>query len=262
MQRVRDVADLNHFRHVTSMRACGSHVNRALMVPGGRLDDGFSLWYKVLVGLEMKAREAPRTNMKKWITRISHAAMMGLAWGVVWLPAGLVGGPLVAGELEPEHIGGPLYAGFICGAIFSELAGIASGRRRLDELSRVRAAASGAMSGLSGGVLPFVLGDDGSYSAGWAMTIVASSIAVGIVASRLRSGESSVPGAVTLAVVVSGLLAGVLPWILGNHNGIERFFPVAVIGSLTGLSALTASVSVLAARWLTTKNPAASASSL
>ena len=51
-----------------------------------------------------------------------------------------------------------------------------------------------------------------------------------------------------LAAVVSGILAGVLPWIRGNHHGIERFFPVAVIGSLMALSVLSACVSVFVAR--------------
>jgi len=125
------------------------------------------------------------------VTRISRAAMMGLAWAGAWVLAGLLPARLIVGELEPEHIGGPLYAGFICGAIFSELAGMASGRRRLDDLSSYRAAAWGAMSGLCVGVLPFVLGDDGSYSAGWATTVVAiSSIAAGIAAWVTRTASN------------------------------------------------------------------------
>jgi hypothetical protein len=176
--------------------------------------------------------------------------MMGLAWAVVWVLVGLVLARLIVGELDPEHIAGPLYAGFICGAIFSTLAGTASGRRRLDELSFYRAASWGAMSGLCAGVLPFVIGDNGSYGAGWATTIVAiSSIAAGIVAGRRRLGESLVVRAVTLVAMVSGLLAGALPWILGNQNGIERFLPLAVIGSLTVLSAVSACVSLSVARW-------------
>lgn len=189
------------------------------------------------------------------MTRISRAALMGLAWAGIWVLAGLVPARLIAGELEPEHIGGPFYVGFICGTVFSELAGIASGRRRLDDLSSYRAAAWGAAGGLFVGVLPFVLGDDGSYSAGWAMSVVAiSSIAAGVAASRHRLGELSLFRAAILAAVVSGLLAGVLPWILGNQNGIERFLPVAVIGSLTVLSALSAFVSLPVARWFKKQN--------
>ena len=186
--------------------------------------------------------------MQTWVAHISRAGMMGLAWAAVWVPAGMVTARLILGELDPEHIGGPLYAGFICGAMFSELAGIASGQRRLDELSPVRAMAWGAASGLFGGVLPFVLGDNGSYQAGWSLTIVAiSAIAAGIAAGRLR-GLSFVRAA-TPAAVVSGVLAGVVPWILGNQNRSERFLPLAVIGALSLMSALSALVSPSIARW-------------
>lgn len=97
-------------------------------------------------------------KMSKWMTRIGRTLMMGLAWAAAWVPVGMVVGTLIVGELEPEHIGGPLYAGFLCGAIFSVVAGIASGRRRLSELSASRAAGWGALSGLLVGALPFVLG--------------------------------------------------------------------------------------------------------
>jgi hypothetical protein len=54
----------------------------------------------------------------------------------------------MVGELEPEWIGGPLYAGFLCGAMFSMVAGIANGHRELDELSLAQSGARGAVSGL------------------------------------------------------------------------------------------------------------------
>ncbi|HYN09715.1 MAG TPA: hypothetical protein VES67_20200 [Vicinamibacterales bacterium] len=179
------------------------------------------------------------------MTRISRAAMMGLAWAGAWVLAGLLPARLIVGELEPEHIGGPLYAGFICGTVFSELAGMASGRRRLDELSPYRAAAWGALSGLFVGVLPFVLGegDISNYQAVWATTIVATSAtAAGIAAGRRRLGEGSIVPAATLAAVVSGLL------FLTTQNSIERFLPLAFIGGLTALSALSACVSLAIAR--------------
>jgi hypothetical protein len=97
--------------------------------------------------------------MQSWVTTISRALMMGLAWAAVWVPIGMVAGHRIVGELEPEHIGGPLYAGVLCGAIFSGLAGIASGRRRIRDFSFIRAAAWGALSGLLVGTLPFLLGD-------------------------------------------------------------------------------------------------------
>jgi len=103
----------------------------------------------------------------KWVTRICRALMMGLAWAAVWIPVGVVAARFIVGELDPEHIGGPLYAGFLCGAIFAAVAGIASGRRRLGELSFSRAGASGAVGGLLGGALPFVLGDGSGEGGPW-----------------------------------------------------------------------------------------------
>ena len=111
--------------------------------------------------------------METWLTRIGRALMMGLAWAVVWVPVGMAAGSVIVGELEPEHIGGPLYAAFLCGSIFSAVAGIASRRRRLGELSFSRAAASGAVSGLLIGMLPFVLGDQkGSERPLWILPVV------------------------------------------------------------------------------------------
>jgi len=99
--------------------------------------------------------------MEKGVTRICRALMMGLAWGGAWVPVGiLVARMIVDGDLDPEHIGGPLYAGFVCGVVFSAVAGTAASRRRLDEMSFSRAAVSGAASGLLVGVLLFVLEDN------------------------------------------------------------------------------------------------------
>lgn len=50
------------------------------------------------------------------------------------------------------------YPGFLCGAVFSAVLGIAEGHRRLDELSLSRVGTWGAASGLLVGVLPFVVG--------------------------------------------------------------------------------------------------------
>ena len=97
--------------------------------------------------------------MTKQMNRIGGALMVGLAWAGVWVPLGALVGSLIVGELEPEWIAGPLYAGFLCGATFSIAAGIAAAGRRLDELSFARAAAAGAVSGLLVSALPFILGD-------------------------------------------------------------------------------------------------------
>ena len=69
----------------------------------------------------------------------------------------MIGGSIRVGEVEPEHIGGAL-AGLPSGFLFAFFAGIASGRRRLGDLSLARAAACGAVSGAIIGMLPFVIG--------------------------------------------------------------------------------------------------------
>ena len=112
----------------------------------------------------------------KWVNRTCRALMMGLAWGALWVPVGVVGARMIVGELDPEHIGGPLYAGFLCGSVFSAFAGIASGRRRLGELSFLGAGAWGAVSGVFVGALPFVLGDEhASDRPPWVLPVVVMS---------------------------------------------------------------------------------------
>ena len=130
--------------------------------------------------------------MKTSFERIGRAALMGLAWAAAWVPVGVVAGGLIVGETEPEHIGGPLYAGFLCGAVFSAVAGIAASRRRLDEMSLARATAWGAVSGLAVGALPFVLGDQhGSDRPLWILPVV-------VMASLLLMGAVSAVGSAWL----------------------------------------------------------------
>jgi hypothetical protein len=193
--------------------------------------------------------------VEKLITRVCRAAMMGLAWGPLWVAATVVPISLIVDDLDPGHIGGPLYAGFICGALFSELAGIASGRRRLDALSPSRAAAWGAMSGLFVGVLPFVIGDNGRYQNAWSTAIVATSVIAARIAARWRKRrEGSLAPLMTLVAIVSGLLAGVVPAILTSESSTPGLLPVAAIGGISGLSTLSALVSQAFARWATTQN--------
>ena len=113
--------------------------------------------------------------MMNWVTRTCRALMMGLAWGALWVPVGVVGARMIVGELDPEHIGGPLYAGFLCGSVFSAVAGIASGRRRLGELSFLRAGSWGAVSGVLVGALPFVIGEQGRDRPLWVLPVVVTS---------------------------------------------------------------------------------------
>ncbi len=98
--------------------------------------------------------------MKKWLRRLRSAVLVGLTWAVVWAPVGVLIGVLVDPDEsmdEPWVVMGVL-PGFLSGAIFSAMLGIAEGRRAFDELSLARAGAWGTAAGLLVGTLPFAMG--------------------------------------------------------------------------------------------------------
>ena len=84
--------------------------------------------------------------MKKWLKRIRGAVGMGLTWGVAWFGASVIF------TLTFPGIGGVLSTfpvlGFIAGAAFSVVLGIAGRRLRFDEMSVPRFAGWGAVGGL------------------------------------------------------------------------------------------------------------------
>lgn len=97
--------------------------------------------------------------MKKWLIRIGRGVAMGLGWGAAWVPVALLVGLIVDPNDsmdEPWLVVGML-PGFLCGAVFSAVAGIADRRHGLDELSFSRAGAWGVASGLLVGGLWLVL---------------------------------------------------------------------------------------------------------
>ena len=192
--------------------------------------------------------------MMSQLTSIARALAMGLAWATAWIPLGMMASMRFEGELEPPWIAGPLYAAVICGAVFAALTGIASGRRRLDQLSFSNAAAWGAMSGLFMGAFPFVLGDNGGYENTWSMLIVViCAIAAGLAARVGRLGSLSISRAATIAATISGLLAGPLQYALGPHRDAAYapwVYVVAFIGTLTALGTISAALSAPLARLL------------
>ena len=96
--------------------------------------------------------------MKKWLRRLRGAVGMGLTWAAAWFGVGAIilsaivvfgGAPAGIGLVEVFANSVPLaVAGFLGGAAFSGVLTIAEGRRRFDEVSLPRFAASGAVGGL------------------------------------------------------------------------------------------------------------------
>jgi hypothetical protein len=106
--------------------------------------------------------------MQKVLRRVRGAIGMGVTWAAGWAVAGLLIG--VCSMLLPglpwdaffQVFDAPLPAlavpGFVGGALFSVVLGIAGRRRRFDELSLPRFAAWGAVGGLLLSAIPFVAG--------------------------------------------------------------------------------------------------------
>ena len=187
--------------------------------------------------------------MDAFITRISRAAAVGLGWAFVWVIFGVLGTGIFLDELDPPHIGGPLYSGFVCGTLFSAVGGFASGRRRLEDMSLAGAAALGVIFGAAVGVGWFVLGDNGRYSNGSALIVVGVSALAANLAARFRLLGPLTPGlAAVLAIIVSGFFAGSLQFFLTTDDRFERLIPFAAIVGLGGLSAVSAGASQFFAR--------------
>lgn len=86
--------------------------------------------------------------MWKWLRRVRGAIGMGLAWGAAWASAGIVVAILTGFKADAPFplIFGVL--GFAAGVIFSAFLALTEGRRRFDQMSLGRFAASGAFGGL------------------------------------------------------------------------------------------------------------------
>jgi hypothetical protein len=102
--------------------------------------------------------------MQRWIRRIRAVFGMGSIWAIGWA---VVGGAVMEGivdphgrilDMWPQTLG---IGGFLAGAVFSVVLGIAAGRRSFGELSLVRFGVWGAAAGVILGVL-----------LGWGVTII------------------------------------------------------------------------------------------
>jgi hypothetical protein len=85
--------------------------------------------------------------------------MMGLAWALVWMPIGLLIGFIVDpdGSMDEPWILIGTYPGFLCGVVFSIMAGLAARRANLEQISLSFASVRGGISGLLVGGLFAVL---------------------------------------------------------------------------------------------------------
>ena len=119
--------------------------------------------------------------MSTWRRRIRGAFLMGLTWAAGWAFIGFVleaidnlvpGLPIVSdGDIWPMVLGIP---GFIAGAAFSIVLGVAAGNRKFDELSLPRFTAWGAVGGLLlGGLLVALrVSNAGPPEAWWQVALV------------------------------------------------------------------------------------------
>jgi hypothetical protein len=103
--------------------------------------------------------------MKRWLRRIRGAFGVGLTWAVAWFGAGLILLLIVGPDAAdvPFPLGFGLF-GFLAGATFSVIVGIAENRRRLEQMSLRRFAAWGAVGGLLlSGVISWAAGLGGEF---------------------------------------------------------------------------------------------------
>lgn len=128
--------------------------------------------------------------MDQWLRRLRGAIGMGLTWAAGWALFGILLG--VASRILPglpwdaffDVFDAPLPAmavpGFVGGALFSVVLGIAGRRRRFDQLSMPRFAAWGAAGGLLLGLVPAAMVAVGLASIGkgaagvWELTAMIS----------------------------------------------------------------------------------------
>ena len=165
--------------------------------------------------------------MKRWLRRIRGAVGMGLTWAAGWALFGVLIGitslllPGLPWDLFFEVFDAPLLAlaipGFVGGAFFSVVLGIAGRRRRFDELSLPRFAAWGAVGGLLMSLFP------------------AAMVAVGLASLNVDLGlfTSIIIGPLALLTAVSATGSLALASVAEDRALLEASEDVAEVG-LTG----------------------------
>jgi hypothetical protein len=132
---------------------------------------------------------------------------MGLTWAAAWALAGLLIGvaslltPFLPWDVFFDHFDAPLPSlalpGFIGGAIFSVVLGIAGRRRRFQDLSMRRFVAWGGLGGLLLGLVPATMVALGLASVNAPYS--ALGITLGIVPPLMLLGAASAGGSLAIA---------------------------------------------------------------
>ena len=138
--------------------------------------------------------------MKKWLKRIRGAIGMGLTWAAAWFGVGalievvtmVLGISSVMAVLELAAAFA--IVGFLGGAAFSVVLGIAEGRRRFDEMSLPRFAGWGAVGGFLIMVLVWVV-----ITSGLRVTLPFVLVAGVVGALGALMGAGSAAGSLALA---------------------------------------------------------------
>ena len=187
--------------------------------------------------------------MKKSLRRIRGALGMGMTWAVGWALAGVLIG--VTSRLLPglpwdsffEVFDAPLPAlaipGFVAGALFSAVLGIAGRHRRFDQLSLPRFAAWGALGGLLLSLVPAAAAAVGFLTIGpgvdlWRVTAVMSgpltllsavSASGSLMLARRAEGRESLK--INADATEVGLAAGERGELLGGSDRSLHDHPIA-----------------------------------
>ncbi len=96
------------------------------------------------------------------INSLKRAALLALTWAVAWAPVAVLIGVTIVdpdNSMDEMWVAVGAYPGFLCGALFSVLLGIAERRHRLADVMVSRAALWGGLSGVLVGTLPALLAE-------------------------------------------------------------------------------------------------------
>jgi hypothetical protein len=130
--------------------------------------------------------------------RIRGAIGLGLAWAFAWFSAGMV--LLFIVGFGAADVPFPLFfglLGFLAGATFSGILGLAEGRRRFDQMSLPRFAGWGALGGvLLAGIFSWLTGLEGGLAIlGPVFAVAGAGSAAGTLTLARRAGSGGLPDA-------------------------------------------------------------------